>query len=151
MINRIGIIEKISFWVRSLRSFFLRRVMGYRNIHVDCIIEGGVLLDKIYPENIFIERGVLVARGSVILSHEHVAREQNNENFPKKFKTVIGENSFIGINAIICPGVTIGKSCIIAAGSVVTTDVPSNCLAAGVPATVKKEGLKLKYGAILER
>ena len=38
----------------------------------------------------------------------------------------------------MCPGVTIGKRCIIAAGSVVTRDIPDDSLAAGNPAVVKK-------------
>jgi acetyltransferase-like isoleucine patch superfamily enzyme len=37
------------------------------------------------------------------------------------------------------PGVTIGSGCVIAAGSVVTTDIPDNSIAAGVPAVVKKK------------
>jgi acetyltransferase-like isoleucine patch superfamily enzyme len=47
---------------------------------------------------------------------------------------IIGNNVFIGINAIILPGVTIGDNCVIAAGSVVTQDIPANHIAAGVPA-----------------
>jgi maltose O-acetyltransferase len=39
----------------------------------------------------------------------------------------------------ICPGVTIGNRCIIAAGSVVIKDIPDDCLAAGNPAVVKKK------------
>jgi acetyltransferase-like isoleucine patch superfamily enzyme len=37
------------------------------------------------------------------------------------------------------PGVTIGAGCVIAAGSVVTGDIPENSMAAGVPAVVKKK------------
>lgn len=47
---------------------------------------------------------------------------------------VVGNNVFIGINTIILPGVTIGDDCIIGAGSVVTRDIPSGSVAAGVPA-----------------
>ena len=50
----------------------------------------------------------------------------------------IGDNSWIGHNVIILPGVRIGKGCTIGAGSVVTKDVPDYCLAAGNPAIVKK-------------
>ncbi len=53
-------------------------------------------------------------------------------------KIKIGDNSFIGHNAIIMPGVTIGKNVVIGAGSVVTKDIPSNSLAVGVPARVIK-------------
>ena len=39
---------------------------------------------------------------------------------------------------IVCPGVTIGDRCVIAAGSVVTRNIPSDSLAAGNPAVVKR-------------
>lgn len=54
----------------------------------------------------------------------------------------IGNHVWIGMNAIILKGVTIGDGAIIAAGSVVTRDVPEKCLAAGVPARVKKKDVK---------
>lgn len=40
---------------------------------------------------------------------------------------------------MICPGVTIGNRCIVAAGSVVVRDIPDDCLVAGNPAVVKKD------------
>jgi acetyltransferase-like isoleucine patch superfamily enzyme len=46
----------------------------------------------------------------------------------------IRDNVFIGHGAIVLPGVTIGPNAIVAAGAVVTKDVPENCIAAGVPA-----------------
>lgn len=46
----------------------------------------------------------------------------------------VGNNVYIGIRSIIMPGVTIGDNVIIAAGSVVTKDIPSNCVFGGVPA-----------------
>lgn len=50
----------------------------------------------------------------------------------------VGSNVFFGNNAIILPGVTIGDNVIVAAGAVVTKDIPSNSVAAGVPARVIK-------------
>ena len=47
---------------------------------------------------------------------------------------VVGNNVFIGINAVILPGVTIGDNCIIGAASIVTRDVPAGHVAAGAPA-----------------
>jgi acetyltransferase-like isoleucine patch superfamily enzyme len=46
----------------------------------------------------------------------------------------VGNNVFIGACSIILPGVTIGDNVVIAAGSVVSVDIPSNVVAAGVPA-----------------
>jgi maltose O-acetyltransferase len=54
------------------------------------------------------------------------------------FPITIGEDCWIGAGVTICPGVTIGDRTVIAAGSVVTKDIPSDVLAAGVPAVVKK-------------
>ncbi len=50
----------------------------------------------------------------------------------------VGDNCWFGANVSVMPGVTIGPGCVIAAGSVVTRDLPANTLAAGVPAVVKK-------------
>lgn len=46
----------------------------------------------------------------------------------------VGNNVFIGVRSIILPGVNIGNDCIIAAGSVVTKDIPDNCVVGGNPA-----------------
>jgi sugar O-acyltransferase (sialic acid O-acetyltransferase NeuD family) len=51
----------------------------------------------------------------------------------------IGKFTFIGTNSTILPNVEIGTNVIVAAGSVVTKNVPDNCMVAGVPAIVKKE------------
>ena len=46
----------------------------------------------------------------------------------------IGDNVFIGLNAILLPGVNVGNNSVIGAGAVVTRDIPSDCVAVGVPA-----------------
>lgn len=51
-------------------------------------------------------------------------------------KIVIGNNVNIGWDAIIMPGVQIGDNCIIAAGAIVTKNVPDNSVAVGIPARV---------------
>ena len=51
---------------------------------------------------------------------------------------VIGRNVWIGENARICKGVTIGDNCVIGAGAIVTKDIPANCVAVGNPARVVK-------------
>ena len=51
---------------------------------------------------------------------------------------VIGDDVWIGANAVILPGVTIGHHSVVAAGAVVTKDVPSNTVVGGVPAKVIK-------------
>lgn len=57
---------------------------------------------------------------------------------PVKAPVVIGNDVWVGANSTILPGVTIGDFSVVAAGSVVTRDVPSGVVVAGVPAEVKK-------------
>ena len=52
---------------------------------------------------------------------------------------VVEDNVWIGRGCIVLPGVTIGSGSVIAAGSVVTRDIPANVLAGGVPAKVIRE------------
>lgn len=54
-------------------------------------------------------------------------------------QVTIGDDIWIGANAAIMPGVTIGNHCVVAAGAVVTKDVPSHSLVAGVPAKIIKQ------------
>ncbi len=50
----------------------------------------------------------------------------------------IGDDTWLCGGVVVCPGVTIGSRCIIAAGSVVVRDIPDDCMAAGNPAVVRK-------------
>lgn len=56
----------------------------------------------------------------------------------------IGDQTFIGMHAMVMPGVTIGKHCVIGANAVVTESIPDYCVAAGVPAKIMKRYDKKK-------
>ena len=66
---------------------------------------------------------------------DYVERREEKET---AYPITVGEDCWLGGNVVVCPGVTIGNRCIIAAGSVVTKDIPDDSLAAGVPAVVKR-------------
>jgi len=51
-------------------------------------------------------------------------------------KVVVEDNVFIGMDCVVLKGVTIGKNSVIGAGSIVTKDIPRNCIASGIPAKV---------------
>ena len=57
---------------------------------------------------------------------------------PVKKPIMIGDNVWIGVGAVILPGVTIGEMSVIAAGAVVTRDVPAYTVVGGMPAKVIK-------------
>ena len=63
---------------------------------------------------------------------------RNDKEHTAMKETIIGKNCFIGCNCLIMKGVHIGDNSVIGAGSVVTKDVPPNCIAAGNPARVVK-------------
>ena len=58
--------------------------------------------------------------------------------YAKTAPVKIGDNVWIGYRAMVLKGVTIGDNAVIAAGAIVTKDVPSNSVAAGVPARIIK-------------
>lgn len=62
----------------------------------------------------------------------------NLEELPYKGNTVVGNDVWIGYEAVVMPGVTIGDGAIVAARSVVTRDVPPYAVVGGNPATVRK-------------
>lgn len=98
-------------------------------------------LDKTYPKGIHVGENSYIAAGAIVLSHDFTRNIHTD--------TYIGANSFIGMNAIILPGIKIGDSVIIGSGSVVTKNIPNNCIAAGNPAKVLKENINTKrYGQL---
>lgn len=92
--------------------------------------------------NITIGDGAAIARGVYIYDGDHHLISDENENIINKPAPIsIGKHVWIGVNATILKGVTIGEGSIIAAGAVVTNDVPPNCISAGIPAKVIKENI----------
>lgn len=145
---RIAFLEIIGPLVQLLRYKILK-MKGYRNISCNVIIERNVNLDRVYPASIHIGEGSLVASSATILSHEHVYRDPENPDLPLHSPVYIGERCFIGVGAVILPGVRIGDDCLIGAGTVVSKDIPSGSIAVGVPARVIRSGIKMSPKAIL--
>jgi acetyltransferase-like isoleucine patch superfamily enzyme len=71
-------------------------------------------------------------------SHPENRRYNSNPSDIKCAHVVIEDNVFLGTGAIVMKGVTIGKNSIIAAGAVVSRNIPPNSIAAGNPAAVIK-------------
>lgn len=126
-----------------IRRFYLVKVWKM-DLHPFTIISLKASLDRTYPQGIHIGEGSAVNFGAVILTHD-MARSQHKH-------TRIGKYSAIGARSIVMPGVTVGDHSIVAAGAVVTADVPDNTIVAGNPARVIRTGIMTTdFGRMTER
>ncbi|WP_454193273.1 DapH/DapD/GlmU-related protein [Paenibacillus sp. Marseille-Q7038] len=88
--------------------------------------------------------GIRIGDGSLIGMNVTIATLNHGlsietRNVTYSSPVVIGENVWIGSSATILPGVTVGDNAVVAAGAVVTKDVPANTVVAGVPAKAIKK------------
>lgn len=85
---------------------------------------------------------VNLAQGITVTALNHNFEEKNQRIDAQGVSTksvIIGDDIWIGANAVVLPGVSIGNHSVVAAGAVVTKDVPPHTLVAGIPAKIIKE------------
>lgn len=90
-------------------------------------------------EAITIGRGTRIAERVSIRDHDHFFQDVTRPVGEQGYVTGaihIGRECWIGCNAVILKGVTLGDRAVVGAGAVVTHDVPAGCVAVGVPARV---------------
>ena len=113
------------------------------DIHPSAKVSFGARLDRTNPKGIHIGEESYVAGGAIVFSHDY-ARGLHAD-------TYIGKRCFIGANAIIMAGVTIGDEVIVGSGAVVTKNVPAHMIVAGNPARIIREGIRTrKYGQLIK-
>lgn len=92
----------------------------------------------------FQDQGGIVIDDDALIGHNVVLATLNHDFVPENRKTMIpapiriGKNVWIGANSTIIGGVTIGDNSVVAAGAVVTKNVPPNVIVGGVPAKIIK-------------
>ena len=98
----------------------------------DCVITGCTILGHDASPALFLEE----LQGTSIFNRKSYKKE-----------TRIGNHVFVGVNAVVLAGITIGDNCIVGAGAIVCHDVPSGSVVAGNPAKVIStiEDFKMKY------
>jgi acetyltransferase-like isoleucine patch superfamily enzyme len=135
-----GLRQLFDRWIlcRGDKTAYLRRIgvrIGRHTTILNRVADFGT-----EPWLIEIESGVAIAAGVVFVTHDGVSRVfrdriEGSSPFGNSFGTIrVLENSFIGLRAIVLPGVTIGPNAVVGASSVVTRDVAPGMVVAGVPA-----------------
>jgi acetyltransferase-like isoleucine patch superfamily enzyme len=122
--------------LHDVRFFNLyRRGLAGLEIGEECFLGDECLLDL--AEGVRLERQVTLAERVLVLTHTNVGYRDHplQAHFPASAAPVVVEaGAFLGANVTVLPGVRIGAAAFVAAGSVVTADVPPRTLVAGVPA-----------------
>lgn len=134
---------KLRASVIEARRLYLVKFWGM-DIHPDTLISLQVNLDRTYPRGIHVGEGSAISFDAVILSHDYIRGMHTD--------TRIGKFCQIGARSIVMPGITIGDHSVVGAASVVTKDVPPNCVVVGNPARIIRTNIMTeRWGKITEK
>lgn len=126
----------------KLRYFYLTKVLKM-DIDVSARVSWGAKLDKTFPKGIHIGKESYIASGTRILTHDYCKDRHEH--------THIGRRCFVGADALILCGTTLGDNVVVGAGAVVTKDVPSHSIVAGNPARIIRQGIETgRFGQIVD-
>ncbi|NCN11103.1 MAG: acyltransferase [Leptospira sp.] len=106
-----------------------------RNVHINASVGGKIKINKYC----LIGPNVVFRTANHVFESTRIPIRNQGHNF---FDITLFEDVWLGANVVILPGVEIGKGSIIAAGSVVTKNIPEFSIAGGVPAIVLKKRKK---------
>lgn len=122
----------------NIKRLYYNKIWGM-DLDPTCTFSLSVHFDKTYPRGMHVGEKTYIAFDVALLAHDFTRGLY--------LHTRIGRHCFIGARSIILPGITIGDESIVAAGSVVTKDVPPRSLVAGNPAKVIKSDIEVgPYG-----
>ena len=104
------------------------------NIEENVFIGLRVTLDHAFPEYIYLRANSILSGNNYILTHSNPYKHFNKTLLSYVSPVIIGEGAWVGVGAMILPGVKIGEYSVISAGSVVIKDVESQKIVSGNPA-----------------
>lgn len=111
-----------------------------KNIYIGNNFTGNYNITMLDIREVYIGDNVMIGPNTLITTVNHPMTPMGRRKHLGIAKPVhIGNDVWIGGNVTILPGVKIGNNVVIAAGAVVTKDIPDNCLFGGVPAKFIKE------------
>lgn len=118
-----------------------QRIRGV-NIGKNVFIGFEVYIDPVHPNMVTIEDEVALSGRDIVLVHTSPpsyfseSHPRISRLFSRTAPVTIKKGAWIAVDVVILPGVTIGENSIVTAGSVVSKDIPPNCIARGNPAEV---------------
>lgn len=130
-LNRLAMLRHV---LVTVRRQFLVRAFGME-IDPTAQLSLSAKLDRTFPIGVHIGARSYVAMQALVLTHDRTRGLY--------LHTYVGRDCFIGARSILLPGVCIGDGSIVAAGAVVTHDVPSGTIVAGNPARIIREGINV--------
>jgi acetyltransferase-like isoleucine patch superfamily enzyme len=119
----------------------LYRAMGVR-IGQHVFVGLDTWLDDQFPELVVLEDDVVVSFRVTVVVHDDARRMDRVEAGQAAgtvAPVVLKRGCYVGACALLLPGVTVGERAVVAAGAVVTRDVPPGTIVAGVPARIVRE------------
>lgn len=103
----------------------------------DVFIDRHARIDAAYPEKVHIGDEVRITAGACVMAHIKAGEYLREHYYPSVVRDIyIEKYAFIGLNAVIMPGVTIGEGAIVVSNSVVIQDVKPYTIVSGNPAKV---------------
>jgi len=179
IVNAIKQSDSLAKVYQKFKQLVIRYIYGLKHVHPTFNIGGRCSISKdfiagehsyvgnksyIYP-GVSIGRYTMLGQNVQILGSDHIYNIPGTPAIfsgrPNLKETIIGRDVWIGANSIILSGVNIGDGAIVAAGSIVTKDVPPFFIVGGVPAkTIKKRfnssieektHLNMLYGELLKK
>jgi len=133
---------------KALRVFFHR----LRGVDIGENVEIGYfcIIGHVHPNMIHIGDHAVIAAKATILEHDNTYYYTLGQDVAFG-EVYIRQNAFLGIGTVVLPGVEIGSHAVVGALSLVTTNVPDYCLAAGIPARlIKKTGMTTHFKTSFE-
>lgn len=141
---KLSLRQRISIYINRYIVAY-HRLRGC-DIGKNTFISKSAILDRANPKGVHIGNNSRVLIEAMILAHDY-SRGAMGKMW---LDTHIGHHCVIGGRSMIMPGLTIGNHVYVGGGSIVTHNVPDNCVVAGNPAKIRRKGTVISdWGQII--